>query len=430
MRFLLSSAAMFLALCQLCQGQCPSQGPLVEKFVMLSREYVSLLDNSKQPEAPSISENSTTLANTSGASDTATLSLNPALTTTNSRSPKSTDIATSFSLAALNAAVQARNPLEGTYYQSSRDLRRISISLTDSFPGGSKATADQGSNSYGVKFVINPRDTTSTKNTVALCTFFTDAQLQSSAAFKSALVKVATYLYTASQAQVHTTLGLDQQVLNDQKQFAEAMTSNTQLLGALISNAPKDLQPEINMLVEQAIPEILNQAMVDSRLSKAAQTLKSMINAPQFAVEYSARISKGSSSNLYRTQVDYDQTFWKLTATTNVGYDFQNAQTQGAQNRHIGRLVQQFQYPVPWPYKRVTPKFAASGEGDWGSNGAPIYKTQGKLTFTLFAGVDVPFAVTYVSRTGAKNQSDVKGQMGLAIDFTKLWVHPPRASVF
>jgi hypothetical protein len=429
MRPLFCSAIAWLVLCTLAQAQCPNEGALVQRFVTLSRKYVSVLDSSKQSEAPSITDNSTTLANTSGASDTATLSLSPSLTTTNSRSPKSTDIGTSFSLAALFAAVKAKNPLDPDYYASSRPLRRFSVSLTDSFPSGS-ATADQGSNSYGLKFVVNPRDSLSGKHTNQLCQFFSDADLQRSPAFKSALSRLAMFLYTASAVQLHTALGLDSQVMSSQQQFAEAMSTDTKALAEFISQAPQEIQPEISRLMEQAIPEILHQGLTDRSLSRAGKTLQALVNAPQFAVEYAARISKGLGANLYRTQLDYDQTFWKITGTTNAGFDFQNAQTQGAHNRSIGRVVEQLQYPVPWPVKQITLKVAASGEGDWGSNGTPIYKSQGKLTFGLFSGFDLPLSVTYVNRTAGVNRGDVKGQLGVAIDFTRLWVHPPKAVVF
>ena len=138
------------------------------------------------------------------------------------------------------------------------------------------------------------------------------------------------------------------------------MSSHTKALGELIARAPQEIQAQTSLLMEQAIPEILHQALTDRTLSTARKTLQGLVNAPQFAVEYAARISKGSGANLYRTQVNYDQTFWKITATTNAGYDFQNAQSQGQRNRNIGRFVEQFQYPLPWPGKRLTLKFAAS----------------------------------------------------------------------
>lgn len=363
----------------------------------------------------------TYIANTSGATDTATLSLNPALTTTNSRSPKSTDLSTSFSLAAMKAAVEQKNPLGRPFYDSSVGLRRFSISLTDSFPGGSKATADQGSNSYGIKFVINPRDPA--RHTAALCNFFAEAQLQHSAAMESLVAQLSSYLYTALGANLHTMLGLDAQVVTSEQEFRTSVSTDTKTLGKVISNAPSELQLEINLLIERAMPQILQSALQEPELAGSAQYLKSIVNAPQFAVEYSARISKGSSANLYRTQLDYDQAFWKqLTGTTNVGYDFQNAQTAGSLNRNIGRIVEQFSYPI-LPYKNWSLKLAVSGEGDWGSHGVPMYKSQGKLTVAVFPGCEIPLAVTLVNRTATVNRADIKGQAGLTVDFTKLWIH-------
>ena len=73
---------------------------------------------------------------------------------------------------------------------------------------------------------------------------------------------------------------------------------------------------------------------------------------------------------------------------------------------------------------KVPLKLGLSGEGKWGDNGGPQYKAQCAITITPISGFDLPLSVTYVNRTPGVDRADLKGQLGINVDFAKLLKRP------
>ena len=189
----------------------------------------------------------------------------------------------------------------------------------------------------------------------------------------------------------------------------------------------RNMMNQLSVADDRQIDRII-QAHLSSQvaLSNAIKTVVSKIKkAPQLSALFTSRISKGNSSNLYRFGFAYDRgVVGQLNSTTNVSYDFQNAQQLTANNRNVLRVVQQFQYVVLTTLsipKRNVLALAGSGEGDWGSNGAPIYKANAKITLSALAGLDVPLSFTYTSLIPSTGKSDVKFQAALTFDFLKFY---------
>lgn len=151
--------------------------------------------------------------------------------------------------------------------------------------------------------------------------------------------------------------------------------------------------------------------------------LNKITKAPQISVGFLSRISKGTGSNLYRGELAIDSGLWKFSSTTNLSFDFMNSQVSTKPNRNVGRVVQEFDIPL-LPKKTVLSysplTFGLSGEGDWGSNGPPTYKAQGKIKLTVFNGFDIPMSVTYANRTATVARADLKAVIGIAVDFSKV----------
>jgi hypothetical protein len=397
--------------------------------------YLSRENPNRQAEAPSLSDNSTTLADTAKPTDLATLSLNPAATTTNSRTPKSTDLSTSFSLAAVAAAVTQQSPLGSGFYSSpvAENLRRISFAASDSFPGQSSATVGKGSETYGLKFRLYPG---LRKKRASLLQFFQAREddlasanvvnpmvlTASSSVFQQGVAKIRAYLVS----QLMTTpisVGFDGSRHFNQIEAQDATASIEKLdEGVECALAAKDRS--LDSLLEQTAEQLLTDPTM-------RELEKKDLGAPEVSVESSARLSKGTGSNVYRNQLDYSQTFARTFANTiNLGFDFQNAQTFASKNRNIARFVEQVQFPFNFYHRDLRNgglKLALGGEGDWGSNGPPTYKALGKLTVTPFAGFQIPMAVNYTNRTTGVNRGDIRAQIGLAVDFTRLWVRPTKS---
>jgi len=154
------------------------------------------------------------------------------------------------------------------------------------------------------------------------------------------------------------------------------------------------------------------------------RVVKHIRQAPQLSTIFTSRISNGSSPNLYRFGFVYDTgVVGQLNSTTNLSYDFMNVQQAGSKNRNIFRLVQQFQYVALSAHgvpKRNLVTVTVSGEGDWGSPGAPVYKANAKLTLSAMAGVDLPLSFAYTSLIPSTGESDVKFQAAFTFDFSKI----------
>jgi hypothetical protein len=444
-RFILS--ILVFSLCHAVQARaqgpvpgCPSSKNaqhrvLASRLADWAEIYLARENPSRQAEAPSIAENSSTLADSANPTDLATLSLNPAATATNSRTPKSTDLSTSFSLAAVVAAITQQSPLGSGFYSTAaaENLRRFSFTATDSFPGQSSATVSQGSETYGLKFRVYPG---SGRKQASLFEFFREreddlnamnfgeamALTSNSSVFRQGVAKIRAYLVT-QMVTTPAAVGYDRGNQFSQQEAQEA-TASVEKLDEDIECALAAKDRSLDSLLEQTAAQLL----ADPEMS---QLVKENQNEPEFSVESSARLSKGTSPNLYRNQLDYGQTFvGTFTNTINLGFDFQNAQTSASQNRNIARLVEQIQFPFNVYHRDIRKgwlKLTLGGEGDWGSNGPPVYKALGKLTLTPFPGFDVPIAVNYANRTSGVDRGDIRALIGIAIDFTKLWVRPSRS---
>jgi hypothetical protein len=438
--FLLSFCLVQQAGAQSKMATCTA-GEGVQHRVLASRLadwaaiYLSRQDPSRQSEAPSLAQNSNTLADSATPTDLATLSLNPAATTTNSRSPKSTDMSTSLSLAALFAATTQQSPLGNSFYNSTAAeiLRRFSFTATDSFPGQSSETVSQGSETYGLKFQLYPG---SCRTRASLFEFFEAQETQlaamkkpdemaltrNSSVFQQGVARIQAYIVTQLMTSP-ATVGFDGGSQSNQQEIEQA-TIPIESLDDTIGRALAAGDKALDSLLEQTAAQLLASPEIRQLEQKAEGT-------PKFAVESSARLSKGTSPNLYRNQLDYSQIFVGIfTNTINLGFDFQNAQTSGSKNRDIARLVEQIQFPFNVYHRDIRTgclKLTVGGEGDWGSNGPPVYKALGKLTFTPFSGFDIPMAVNYSSRTAGADRGDIRAQIGIAVDFMKLWVRPSKS---
>jgi hypothetical protein len=407
-------------------GDCPTE-PSIYKFVdckvlaaIARRTKVegTIHDYSKQSGGPALADNSSSLVDMSGASDVASASMNFFGLTTKSRSSNSSDLTTSTSLYALYAAAARFNPLDFEQFTDHPTLRRLSISLTDSFAEGATAKASDGSYTYGAKFVaVNGRDLTSGVNSTRVDQI-ANALATSSIPYGGATGEIRDYLFIR-----FSDLVVDPSVVDSSerhRQFVSAVNDEgkkafSKLLTALLADetAITIVDQIINRLIPSELPLI----------STVETNVKAIQTAGQLSIGFSSKISKGTGANTYRFEAIYDRppVPWFKT-TTNVGYDFQNAQTASSRNRNIARFAEQVQIPLNG-YKsppKVPLKLGLSGEGKWGDNGGPQYKAQCAITITPIPGFDLPLSVTYVNRTPGVDRADLKGQLGINVDFAKL----------
>jgi hypothetical protein len=132
------------------------------------------------------------------------------------------------------------------------------------------------------------------------------------------------------------------------------------------------------------------------------------------------------SPNLYRLGWAFDAGLGTISSSSNATYDFINAKAMGTPNSQVGRLAEELQWPLPvrmWTNAKL--RLVGSGEGDRGSNIAPVYKAQAKLMIPLLSGIDLPISFIYVSRV-SNGRSDSKVQAAFTLDVAKLVMAVPR----
>jgi hypothetical protein len=380
------------------------------------------LDPSKQSEAPSITNNATVLADKTSAPDIVAASVNPSALSSKSRIPDTTDFSVTVSLYGIYSLWRQTDPFNPAFYRSSMPWRRLSLSLAPSFPETSTATAGQGSRSYGAKYLLsNSRDIFDVSNTKRLQTL-KDTVSEASMLYAQDLLSVQNYLAQQYQhsfyAEFSTKAGY-QELYSEGDSFNSFVraTASPTLFPLLLLRLTKGDLAEIDSRLQHSLGST---AAIDAQLASIVAHLK---NSPQVALSFLSKISKGTGNNLYRSEIVIDAGVKKVTTTTNISFDFSNAQTASTHNRNILRAVQDFEVPVipqksPLALNPLT--LGISGEGDWGSNGTPIYKVQGKLKITFIDGLDIPIVVTYANQTSSSTHADLKGQMGLAFDFSKI----------
>jgi hypothetical protein len=375
------------------------------KVLAIATLEIQETDPSRQSEANSAAANSTTLADRSTGPDFISTSLAFPGLASKSSVPNSTDYSIGVSLYAFYSLLRTKNPFDPDFYnENTSRWRRFSVNFVDSYPADKTSTISSGSRTYGATFLLHGSRDVGDPSNKGKFVKLSQQMGAVSGDFASIYHEILSYLSKYSPEK-------------DFGKFIDAM-ENPDSFRAIVNRLSTQDEKQIERIIGNSIT---SQIILMNMISRVVANVK---QAPQFSALFTSRISKGSSPNLYRFGFVYDSgLIAHLNSTTNLSYDFLNAQQTGSRDRHIFRLVQQFQYAalstnnLP---KRTIITLTGSGEGDWGSNGAPVYRANAKLTPSPMAGVDLPLSFTYTSLIPSTRKSDVKFQAALAFDFSKI----------
>jgi hypothetical protein len=365
---------------------------------------VQQTDLSKQSEANAAAPSSTTLGDHSSGPDFVAASLTFPGLASKSSLPNSTDYSVAVSMYAFYSFFRAANPFDPYLYDNTSTWRKVSFSFVDSYPSDKTSMISSGSRTYGTTFLLHgSRDVGDPSNEQKLSSLSAQVGL-ASGGFANLYHEILSYFITYSSEK-------------DFGRFTDQMES-PYFFGAIIGRLSTDGERHVEQIIH-------NNLKSQTALMKTINgVVKEMAHTPQLSALFTSRISRGTSPNLYRFGFAYDcGVVGDFNSTTNISYDFMNAQLPISTNRQVFRLVQQFQYVVlstSGLQKRNIVALASSGEGDWGSNGAPVYKANAKVTLSLMAGIDFPLSFTYTSLIPGTGKSDVKFQAAFAFDFSKV----------
>jgi hypothetical protein len=373
---------------------------------ILARESGSEKDLAKQVEAPAASANSTALADSAASPDLIGLSVTPAFASTRSFSPNANDFSGVLNLYGLYTAVTRKNPFGLETYQDTSAWRRFSLSFDHSTSVDNLKTDLVGNtNTYVAKAVLLGFRDIAARSNFASAQDALDSMANADAAFAKLERDIAEYLFPhhasgGDVADFFNTLQTDPSGFR--RIWATLAVEEKRAIGAMIAR---------QMDAQQAVE------------AKLTSTIKSIQNQRQLSADFTSRLSYSGGANLYRSEAILDWGFrqgW-IASTTNVSYDFQNSRTVIVKNRQIVRLVEQITKPIlsviPWTSDPLLA--VVSAEGDFGTNGTPIYKTQFKAVIPLRLGLAMPLTFQYVNRTAAGTRGDIKVQLGLTFDLDK-----------
>jgi len=369
-------------------------------------QQIPQTDASKQSEANSASVASTTLADHSAGPELIASSLALPGLASKSSVPNSTDYSVTLSLYALYSIRRMSNPMDPSFYRDGTSLyRRFSFNYVDSYPADKTSTISSGSRTYGTTFQLyGSRDVGDAANQKK----FDELDKQ---------IGLASSSYAVIGHQILEYLRNRHAAAKNLGEFTESMEQQDFFRMIASQLTSEDVKQVERIIQGNLAPQV-------DALAGVNAAINAIKHAPLLSGVFTSRISKGTSPNLYRSGLALDAVLvGKLNSTTNVSYDFMNAQLSTAKNRNVMRFVQQFQFVAITSSKfagRNILALSGSGEGDWGSNGAPVYKGNAKVTVSVASGIDLPLSFTYTSLIASTKKSDVKFQAALTFDFSKI----------
>lgn len=400
---------------------------------------------SKQVEAPATAGGGTSLVDQSSAADLVGLALNFAgLQTGDGETAKpQTVTATAY---ALFAAIHGLDPLDPVNYTRYAKWRRLSFTLgTVENPApepaeGEEAQAPGSTRVYGFKYTTNDRNPRKAPSFTELAEkvrniAFSEAQLTiqiRAYAFRERHL-VQTYLdatgNTATSDELTAWLATPLTASGDVDPAANSRADEN--LDAFtkyyfggadsLTRFQNALTPEDAAAIDAMVGGTIESFAAASRL--AQQVIDEVQNIPQFAFVATLKQPDATSAkpnDTFVTELVFDKGMWtRATFSANAAYEW-TEKGGDAQSDILWRFAAQLRYQLSSPLSGRSSFLDFATEGKLKPGNDDIFKAQAKLTLPLGAGVAMPISVTYANREELIEESDVRGQIGFTVDFSKL----------
>lgn len=402
---------------------------------------VSVRSNSKQDEAPSMAANTSSLVDTSSASDLVGVALNIAGMQGSTEGSKSgTDATTAtatVSAYALYSAVRGVDPLEQAHYcaPGGRLARRLSVTL--GYDDGATSPSGGGPSTNpiiaGAKLLAyNGRDVCDADAFKGV----TEALVPATALFGRIRRPLLARFYALSDtvdlpAAARTTVAraLDQAA-------AEALANHDDVALARriafynLLEDPDFFPTFLAALGDQAdaaLADQVRQQGIDPfiRLDQAtSEAIEAFRMAPQVSFSFLTK-QRADGGDDYQGQAILDVgVVHRLNFTANGAYDASRG-AGGASNG--GRVAAQLQFQ-PLPDALAGPRtlrLSLAFEGGWASAMQPTYKGQLKINLPIprvlaLSGFELPLSVTVANRSELIDETQVQGLVGFTLDTSQM----------
>lgn len=439
-----------------------------------ARAKIQQRETTKQAEPPNMSNNSTSLVDTSSAGDLVNVGLSLAGLTggTNDPSKNANSVSVTTSAYALYAASRGADPLNPGFYNRNSGWRKLSLTLGYD-DETSKTGVTQRAKIFGVKYLIIDKRDPARKRHLADYNTVGENLKKAAIAFGNLDEKISYYFATnrtvkekilVPQFRVFLNerlknLGQGANVASDAARIT-GLTSRIESGQIFILNnnglppntgesgewtreekefysdnfrAPylslgyrAKLKEAVGQQVLDDLDAFVNKQLTDTKAyedlsDSTREALERIRRAPQFSFYFlTKQRSVGEDEYTGETIFDYGVAN-RINLTLNGNYFYRNSKIIGGDTRG-GKFSGQFRFQMtPEKLAGRNPLFlSVSGDAEAVSGRKPTFHAQAKLTIPILNGLDLPFSVTYANRTGLIKENKIKGQFGFSIDTSRL----------
>jgi len=406
-----------------------------------ARVAVNVRSNSNQDETPNVSANSSSLVDTSSASDIVGIALNLSGLSGSTQSKDAADTTSTsatVSTYALYSAVTGEDPLDpGRYCRAASKATR---SLTWTLGYDDQSTEPNGSTSSGpiiagAKWLAyNGRDvcdpTAFASVTAALIPAAADFGAIDNAVldrFYNQYGEVGPRLPADVRARLDGALAKASKDTPDFEDTARRIAFANQM------NDPVVFQAYLSALgADQAKQMVADAAGVKGfqsfrHLDEAAQrTIEEFQQAPQLSFSFLTR-QREDGADEYQGQaiLDIGLLVRRLNLTANASYEGSRGGMDGAANG--GRVAVQLMFQ-PLSDELAGPKplrLSLGFNGAWASGEQPAYQGQFKVNLPvpridMLSGLEFPLSVTIANRSELVDETEVRGLVGFTLDTSQV----------
>jgi hypothetical protein len=375
-----------------------------------------------QKEAPSADSASTSLVDSSAASDFVSLALSlSGLTPTedDESKPKSGSITvTAYSLAAGIKGVALTDP---QFYKNATKWRRLALTIGSEDSKPEEVFTDKASTNIGVKFlIINSRDVYSNhaqnefNRMDAAVGVFQRLELDDRNRLECVIFRAVTGR-AASTADCRTA---------DPTAFAAFLATNPFDTAQWPSNHA-ELEKHVDaMAAVNGIVESIAAAKVTA-LDQVAAAVERIQKARQLSIAYFTKRRQDEGTDEHRIELIFDYGLSdRLNWTVNGSYDRKDRKKAETKDSDSGRLATEFQAKLTSPGSQVWSAapvlIAGSAEASKESAADWLIRTQVKVTIPVATGITIPIAYTYASRASEGIEAGPAFKFSLSIDPVRL----------
>lgn len=374
-----------------------------------------------QKEGPAIDAASTSLVDTSSATDFASVALSlTGLEPGDEGEEKPASGSVTASLYSLLAALRGKSLTDPTFYKEKTNWRRVSLTIGSEESKLETHFTDKPATNLGVKWLlINGRDVysrTAEQEFVGMD--------QALAGFVVVEQDVRNALDCVIFRAVHPGAGTIADFPNctQDKEFAEFLktspfdaTNWPETRKKLEKNA--DAMKEARALIAR---QAAGQQITGEAISGAVDRIR---RARQLAIAYYTKQREDDGTDEHRAELIFDYGFTeRLNWTVNASFDFSDRKQ--SEDTRAGRVATEFQAKFggagvrAWSARPVV--LSGSGEASKDPDSDWLVRAQVKIVVPVTTGVDVPIAYTYANRDTDEFESGSRLRFSLAIDPVRL----------